>query len=144
MLFILVWIRVVPELTAPATGQVLHLALAPVWHALYLPILAAALCSIAVHAVRLTSQGDGRLAHLLDLALQVLLLIVLTIAVHAGHWILVNGIGVPAQVIVNVDRGVNLALQLSLHVVVCVAVIRAGYDLWRLFHPGSTIPPASM
>jgi len=32
----------------------------------------------------------------------------------------------------DIDRGVNIGLEVALVVVVCVAVIRAGYDLWRL------------
>jgi hypothetical protein len=32
----------------------------------------------------------------------------------------------------NIDRGVNIGLQVALVVLLCVAVIRAGYDLWRL------------
>jgi hypothetical protein len=32
----------------------------------------------------------------------------------------------------DIDRGVNIGLEVTLIVIVCVAVIRGGYDLWRL------------
>jgi hypothetical protein len=40
--------------------------------------------------------------------------------------------GLPADAASNIDRGVNIGLQVAFVVILCVAVIRAGYDLWRL------------
>jgi hypothetical protein len=142
--FILLWIHVVPMPSAipVGPGQGLHLALAPVWQTLYWPVLGAVVCAIAVHAVRLTRTGRGRLGHGLDLALQLGFLIVSTIALRAGHWIVVSAIGMPAQALATVDHGANITLQIALVVVVCIAVIRAGYDLWQLFRADETVKAA--
>jgi hypothetical protein len=105
-------------------------------------VLGASVCAIAVHAVRLTRTGRGRLGHSLDLALQLGFLIVSTVALRAGHWIVVGGIGMPAQALETVDHGANLALQIALVVIVCIAVIRAGYDLWQLFRADEAVKTA--
>jgi hypothetical protein len=143
--FILAWIRLVPiSSVLPADeGQGLHVSLAPVWQTLYVPVLVAALYAIAVHTVRLTEKGRGRLGHALDLALQILVLIVFTIALYAGHWVLVMGIGVPNQAVANVDRALNMTVQLTLLVVGCVAVSRTSYDLWNLLRSKRPVNSAS-
>jgi hypothetical protein len=142
--FILLWIHVVPMPSAipVGPGQGLHLALAPVWQTLYWPVLGAAACAIAVHAVRLTRTGRGRLGHGLDLALQLGFLIVSIVALRAGHWIVVGGIGMPAPALAALDHGVNIGLQITLIVIVCVAGIRAAYDLWQLFRAEEAIKAA--
>jgi len=142
--FILVWIRLVPVSSPlPAgDGQGLHVSLAPVWQTLYVPVVVAALYAIAVHAVRLTEKGRGRFGHVLDLSLQILL-IVFTIALYAGHSVVVTGNGVPAQAVANLDRVLNMTVRLTLQVIMCVAVIRGCYDLWKLLRSKQPVNSAS-
>jgi len=134
VVFILWWthaIQVSPVILLNA-DQGLHLSLDPVWQRLYWPVLGLAAGAIALHGLRLMREGSLRLAGVLDLALQVGLLVVTGLALHAGHWITVTGAGLPADAASNIDRGVNIGLQVAFVAILCVAVIRAGYDLWRL------------
>jgi hypothetical protein len=77
-------------------------------------------------------EGNRRLASVLDLALQLGFMAAAGLALHAGHWVVVTGAGLPTHAVSDIDRGVNIGLEAALIVVLCVAVIRAGYDLWRL------------
>jgi HAAS domain-containing protein len=134
VIFILWWLRVMP--LSPAvpveSGHVLHIGLAPVWQTLYLPVLVLSLLAIAVHAVRLRRERGERLAACLDLVLQVGLLAITGGALRAGHQAVVVSAGLPAQTVAAVEHGLNVALQISLVVVLCVALFRVGYDLWIL------------
>jgi len=134
VIFILWWMRIMP--LSPAVplegGHVLHVALAPVWQTLYVPVLALSLLAVAVHAVRLLRESGERLAVCLDLVLQVGLLSVAGGALRAGHQVVVAAAGLPAQTISGINHGLNVGVQTSLLVVLCVALFRVGYDLWIL------------
>jgi hypothetical protein len=112
--------------------QGLHLSLEPMWQDLHWPVLGLAAGAIAIHGLRLMREESRRLASVIDLALQFGFLIVAGLALRAGHWITVTGTGLPAQAVSDVDRGMNIGLEVALIVILCIAVIRAGYDLWRL------------
>ena len=142
--FIFVWIRLLPvsSVLRAGEGQGLHVSLPPIWQTLYVPVLVAALYAIAVHAVRLTEKGRGRFGHVLDLSLQIVL-IALTIALSAGQRVLVTGIGVPAQVVANLERVLNTTVRWTLLLVMCVAVIRGCYDLWKLLRSRQPVNSAS-
>jgi hypothetical protein len=134
VVFILWWTRVIQlsPLIPLKADQSLHLSLAPIWQGLYWPVLGLAVGAIAIHSFRLMREESRRLASVLDLALQLGLLVVTSVALHAGHWVVVTGNGLPAHALSDIDRGVNIGLEVTLIVIVCVAVIRGGYDLWRL------------
>ena len=145
VLFILWWIHVLPispYLPLPQ-GQTLHLGLAPIWQSLYLAVLGLNVGAIAVHAVKLTRAGRGWLGHGLDLALQIGILAVAGTALHAGHWVVVTGTAIPAQVLAKVDQGVDVGMHIALIVIVWVAVIRMGYDFWQLIRGHESVTVAS-
>jgi hypothetical protein len=145
VIFILWWIHVIqiPSSLPLQSDQALHLALAPVWHVLNVPVLGVALCAIAVHAIRLTRMGRGRFGVGLDLLLQLAMIGVCAAALAAGQWVVVTGTGLPVEAVSKVSHGVNLVLHLSLIVVVCVAVIRGLYDLWQFFRGDRTVSAPS-
>jgi hypothetical protein len=134
VMFILWWtgaIQLSPFIPLKA-GQSLHLALGSVWQGLYWPVLGLAVAVIAVHGLRLARETSRRLAQSLDLALQLAFLVVAGAALHAGRWVSVTGIGLPAQAVADIARGASIGVEVALIVLICVAAIRAGYDLLRL------------
>ena len=66
--FILWWTDVIrPAALLPLNpNQNLSLTLAPVWHALYWPVLALALAAVGLHSLRLIRDARSRLATLFD------------------------------------------------------------------------------
>ncbi|HEY3887324.1 MAG TPA: hypothetical protein VGL73_02045 [Caulobacteraceae bacterium] len=127
-----VWIPYVSYVPLKA-GQQLDLARAPIWDTLFWPVLALMLASIAVHALKLFGQKFRMAAHGLDLARNLAALVVLWVALQAGHWVTVSGRGMAADALAKVDYGVNLGLQIGLVVLTVVAVSLVLYDSWRLF-----------
>lgn len=136
--FILWWLGVIrlSPLIPLNADQGLHLSPDSAWHGLYWPVLGLAFGAIAIHGLRLMRDENRRLGHALDLTLQLGFMAVAGWALHAGHWIAVTGTGLPPEVISQIDRAVNLGLATSLIVILCVAAVRAGYDVWRLAADG--------
>lgn len=134
VLFILWWTGTIPlpPLIPLEAGQSLHLQLAPIWQRLYWPVLGLALGMICIHGLRLVRQTSQRVGNALELALQLGLLVLSAAALRAGPWVIVTGTGLPTQAIANVERGVNIGLEVALIVTVCAAAISASYNLWRL------------
>lgn len=58
------------------------------------------------------------------------------LALRAGHWAVVTGVGVQAAAVTAVDRGVNICRQVTLAVIACVALRGIGYDLAPLAAAG--------
>lgn len=139
VIFILWWMRVMPlSPTVPLEGgHVLHVGLAPVWQTLSLPVVLLSLLAIAVHAVRLRRESGARVATCLDLMLQIGLVFVAGFALRAGHQVVVIATGLPPQGVTEAEQGLNSAMHMTLAVVLFVALIRAGYDLWKLVRPAA-------
>ena len=114
-------------------GQHLDLARAPIWDTLFWPVLGLSLLTIVVHALKLFGKRFGTTAHGLDIARNLAALIVLWVALHAGHWVDISGQGLPAGALAKVDYGVNLGLQIMLVVLCFGAAGLTVYDAWRIF-----------
>jgi hypothetical protein len=82
------------------------------------------------------------LANCLDLVLQVGLVFVAGFAIRAGRQVVVIATGLPAQGVAGAEQGFNAAVHVALVVVLFVALIRAGYDLWKLVWPPAAPTPA--
>lgn len=144
VIFILWWLRVMP--LSPAVplegGHAFHVGLAPVWQTLSLPVVLLSLLAIAVHAVQLRRESGERAALGLDLMLQVGLVFVAGFALRAGQQVVVVATGLPTPGISGAEHGLNSAVHIALVVVLFVALIRTGYDLWKLVWPPAGPPRA--
>jgi len=132
-LFVLWWtnvIRISPPMVG-VPGQ-LHVGSAPVWEALYWPMLGIAIATIAVQALRLWRGSGDRLATSLDLLLQLAVLGVAGVALRAGQWISVEGRGLQDSALTQLQGATNLGFEIALIVVVCIGLTRLCYDVWKL------------
>jgi hypothetical protein len=119
-------------------GQSLHVALGPVWHGLYWPVLGLSAGLILVHALYLAG-GDRRAARGLDIAAQTVALAIAAVLARAGgHWFVVTGVGLSPQALAKVELGVTAGAQVTIVVVISVAVLTIAYDAWRLYRPEPT------
>lgn len=137
-LFILWWIGAIgpwPAVLPLKTGGVLQFAFAPALQGLYLPVLALSAGAIAVHALKLAGRDVRAIAYGVDTAVQAAVIAAAGFALHGGLWVVVTGVGVPAQVLIEANRGVNIGAEVSLIVAVCASVVRLAYDAWRLARP---------
>jgi hypothetical protein len=135
ILFVFWWVGLirfaVPDIPLD-TGGALHFAFAPALQVLYLPVLALAAGSIAVHALMLAGREVRSVAVALEAVLQAALAGVAGFALQAGHWAAVSGAGVAASVLANTDKAVNIGAEVTLIVVICGAVVRLAVSVWRL------------
>jgi hypothetical protein len=138
-LFLLWWTGAIPfswqPYIAARPGQSPHFALTPVWRELYWPIIALALLTMAVHALKLAGWAKRRVALALDLVLQAGVLATAGVLARAGQWAIVTGSGLPAQSIAGVQLGVNIGAAVTLIVVAIVAAVTIVWDAWRLYRP---------
>jgi hypothetical protein len=141
LIFVLWWTHVIPfwRSNIPVhEGQSVALGLAPVWDALFWPVLALSGLDIAIHALRLATPEPPRAALAFNLALQLGLLAAVGWALRAGRWVVVTGVGLPAEALAKVAYGVNLGIHVTLIVLAVVAIASAGVSLLRLARPAST------
>jgi hypothetical protein len=128
-------IRVAPPEIPLKTGGALHFAFAPELLGFYLPVLALAAGGIAVDALMLAGRELRVIARSLDALLQAALATAAALALHAGHWVSVTGVGVSGGVLAKVEYGVEIGAEVTLIVVICTALARLGYALWKLARP---------
>ncbi len=138
-LFLLWWTGAIPfswqPYIAAKPGQSLHFALTPIWHELYWPVVALALLTVAVHAVKLAGWARRRVGYALEMLLQAGLLATAGVLARAGQWVVVTGTGLPAQSTAGVQLGVNIGAIVTLTIVALVAAITLVWDAWRMVRP---------
>lgn len=142
-LFLLWWTGVLPVWWAVIKAEphgVLTLGLAPVWHVLYWPVIWLTLASMLVHGVQLVAPRRPRLGHGLDIVTHAGLAAMAAYALSAGHWAVVTGVDIAPSALAQVDKGVNVGIQVALTVVIVASVGSILHDAWRILRPEP--PPA--
>ncbi len=114
----------------------LQLAFAPIWHALYWPVLALSAGIIVVNTIKLVAGERPRFARVADMVLQAGLLAFVAWALGAPRWFIVTG--GPAKAAANLEKGLTLGAQVTLSVMLFVAAISLVFDAWRLWRPEPT------
>jgi hypothetical protein len=145
-LFILWWIgliRLWPPQIPLEHGGALNFAFAAALQPLYLTVLALAAGGIAVKALKLGGRETRPFALLLDMMLQGTVAAVAALALQTGRWAAVSGAGVPAAVLAKVQHGVDIGAEVTLIVVICLALGHLVVAGWRLFRLMRAPPAAS-
>jgi hypothetical protein len=115
-----------------------------VWHVLYWPVIWLTLASMLVHGVQLVAPRRPRLGHGLDIVTHAGLAVMAAYALSAGHWAVVTGVDIAPSALAQVDKGVNVGIQVALIVVIVASVGSILHDMWRIFRPEpSTAPPSA-
>lgn len=126
------WARFEP-VSIISDHAVLQLVFAPIWHALYWPVLALSAAIIVVNAIKLAASQRPRLARVADMALQGGMLAFVGWAVGTPRWFTVTG--APAKSAASLDLGLAIGVQVTLVSMLAVAAISLVYDAWRLWRP---------
>jgi hypothetical protein len=111
----------------------LRVVFAPIWHALYWPVLALSAAIIAVNAIKLIAPGRERLTRVADMAQQGVLLAFIAWALGAPRWFSVTG--APPKSAASLELGLTLGVQVTLATMLFVAAISLVFDAWRLWRP---------
>jgi len=126
------WARFEP-VSIISDHSVLQLAFAPIWQALYWPVLALSGGIVAVNAIKLAFGQRQRLVRIADMALQVAAFGFAGWALGVPRWAVVTG--APAKAAAELERGLNIGAQVTLAVMLFGAAIAFAYDAWRLWRP---------
>ena len=136
---VLLWwvglIRNWPPAIPVEPGGVIHLAFAPQLQGLYFPVLALIAGGIAVNGLKIAGRETRTIALTLDIVLQAAMFGVLGVALHAGHWVVVTGQGVPAQALASTGYGVDIGAKVTLILWIGVSVLAVALNAWRLLRP---------
>jgi hypothetical protein len=137
VLFLLWWTGVLPlwwaDLPVDPHG-LLHIAPAPIWHSLYPAVIGLSMGVIGVNASKLAGV-QGRLAHALDIALNLAVGAVAAAALAAGRRVVVSGAAIAPAALAKIDRGIEIGLYVALIVTVLSSVIHVAIAGWRMLRP---------
>lgn len=126
------WARFEPTTIISGEG-VLQIVFAPIWHALYWPVLALSAGIIVVNGMKLAFAGRQRVTRLADMALQGALLGAVAWLLGEPRWFSVTG--TPAKAAEGLETGLGIGVHTTLVVMLFVAAIGLGYDAWRIWRP---------
>lgn len=136
-LFMLWWTDVVP---APWTNQLagrdMVLQPAPIWAALYWPILAWAGAQLLGSLIGLLRPGWVRARAAMDVACGAAGLALAGVLWKAGQLVVVatrGGSGASAEQIAGLQESLDLSFHLTATVMMVVLTVKIAVDLWRLF-----------
>lgn len=111
----------------------LQILFAPIWHALYWPVLALSAAIILVNALKLIASRRQRLTRVADMFLQGAFLAMVAWLLGVPRWFTVTG--TPAKSAASLELGLTLGVQATLATMLFVAAISLVYDAWRLWRP---------
>jgi hypothetical protein len=126
------WARFEP-MSIISDGAELRIVFAPIWHALYWPVLALSAGIIVVNAIKLAFSGRQRATRIADMALQGGLLAFVAWTLGVPRWFSVTG--TPAKSAASLELGLTLGVQVTLATMLIIAAISLLYDGWRLWRP---------
>jgi hypothetical protein len=114
-------------------GQRLDLTRAVIWDTLFWPVLGLMIVTLALNVLKLMGKERHPFVRALDLARDLAAMALAFLALQAGHWVQVSGVGLPTQALAKIDYGVNLGMQIALIVALASAAWLAAYHAWRLY-----------
>lgn len=118
-----------------------RIAPAPIFEALFWPILVTLLAGTATGTASLLAPSRPRIRSGIRLAINGLTLVVTAILLSAPSWVQVTALGVPSKGIEDAAKGINLGVWITLAVMVIAVAVDAFQETRRMFNkrmPGAT------
>jgi hypothetical protein len=140
--FLLWWIGAVRFPTIAATSTV-RVEPAAVWEQYYLPILVLACAQLAVNLVEWLLPRLWRLEALLSIAVSVATIAVAAGLYKAGVWVTVVAAGGGSGDLAGLTESVNLAIRITLIVMMVIMTAQTLGELWKLARGQRTAPAAA-
>jgi hypothetical protein len=121
----------VPAITFDAGDEVRFTA-APIWHAMYFPILLVLLAGIGVHLADLLRPWRTFTVSAIDMAINVVNLLILTQLVRAGRFVEVTGPPEYADRVATANHWFNQIFEWTLLIVGAIVIFDLCYELWQV------------
>jgi hypothetical protein len=116
-------------------GEPVAFTLAPIWTSLYLPIVIALLAWIAIQAIDLVRPWRSLAVSLVDMALNVINLVLIAIILRAGHFVDVVAAPQLADRVADVERFLNNIVMGTFIVIGVISIYELLYELWKISTP---------
>lgn len=129
--FILWWCGLVPFPAYYGNVKGLVLAPDPVWTTIWLPVLVLMVARLVYNIVQWLRPRWKAVRALLSVATAAGAVALLGLIYQAGHWMTATGT-LPADQLVDIDRGVNIGIRWAIVVVGAIWVIQCLKELWEL------------
>jgi hypothetical protein len=129
--FLLWWAGVI-HLPVVAANGTFRLEPAPVWDIYYLPILLLATAQLVVNLLKWLLPHLHRTNALLAIAICAATIALAAGLYQAGTWVTVVATGATQADIAGLTQGLNLALRVTLIVVMAITALQALGELWKL------------
>ena len=107
--------------------------LAPIWRAMYWPILAYSSFEIGANVLGLFMPGRVVFNRVMSLARNLFGVVIVSAVYRAGHYLVVNWDLWAPQVRETVQANFDLGMRIGLGVTILIFVALAAVDLWRLW-----------
>jgi hypothetical protein len=131
--FLIWWIDIVrvPQFMS-YDGEPVAFTLAPIWTSLYLPIVIALLAWIAIQAIDLVRPWRSLAVSLVDMALNVINLVLIAIILRAGHFVDVVTAPQLADRAAEFERLLNNIVMGTFIVIGVISIYELLYELWKI------------
>ena len=131
--FLIWWIDLVrvPQFMS-YDGAPVTFTMAPIWTWLYFPILLSLLAWIAIQAIDLVRPWRSLAVSIVDIGLNVLNLVLITIILRAGHFVDVAGAPHVDDRLASFERLLNNTVQGTFIVIGVLSIYELLYELWHL------------
>lgn len=131
--FILWWVGLIhiPILWTDAKG--LTLTPAPVWAAMWTPILALMIARLVYNIIQWARPRWKAVRAVLSVATAAGAIALLAVIYRAGHWISASSATMPADQVADIDRSTNLGIHYAIVVVGVIWAFQCAQELWRLY-----------
>jgi hypothetical protein len=113
-------------------GAPVRFTAAPIWSAMYYPILLVLTATIALHLIDLLRPWRTLAVTMANVAAAAAATVIVAIVLRAGHFIDVTGAPEHAEQLARADWGFNLAIRVTVSVIGLVSLFEILYELWKL------------
>jgi hypothetical protein len=119
-------------------GASVRFAAAPIWSALYYPILLVLAATVALHLIDLIRPWRTFAVTVANIAAAAAAAVIVILLLRAGHFIDVTGAPEHAAQLARADWGFNLAIRVTISIIGIVSLCEILYELWRLSRARAT------
>jgi len=144
-IFVLWWTGAIhfPNLAPKREGVQVAAEFAPMWAALWWPVLGVVVAKMLVNLLTLAQPGRRALLAGLNVACAVAGLVVLALVLRAGHWVDITTVGAPDVDQAKVEGYANMGVQIALIIAVVIWTLEGLADLRRLWRAVRQTSPGS-
>jgi hypothetical protein len=113
-------------------GNEVQIAAAPIWSELYVPILLSLVAGVTVHLVDLIRPWRTLAVSAVDVAINVVNLVIVSRLLRNGRYLIVSGAPEDAERVAVADGWFNQIIEWAFLVVCAIVIFHLCYEVWQM------------